>query len=193
MSTIVADLIRHIGLDAVHIVGLSLGGLVGLQLAINDPDLVRCLVVVNAYAQMRVKRYARLPAIGRIVLLMFGPMDWLGRWVANGLFPAEEQAYLRDAAAKRIASNQRLAYLQAMLAAARFDLRSRLSEITIPTLIIAGERDVTVPMQAKRELAQKISGAKFVIIHGSGHATPIDAAQHFNRLLLTFLLEADGL
>lgn len=174
-----------------HVVGLSLGGAVALQLAIDRPGLLRSLTAVNTFPHLR-------PAMGglrhgaiRMGLLGFGPMTWVGRWVAAGLFPGEDQKVLREAAADRIADNPRRAYLQALAAVLRFDVRSRLGQIACRTLVVAGERDATVPMEAKLELARSIPGARLEVIPGSGHATPLDAPEVFNAVLVRFLEDVE--
>jgi 3-oxoadipate enol-lactonase len=62
-----------------------------------------------------------------------------------------------------------------------------LGQITCPTLVIAGDRDTTVPIHPKQFLAAHIPGARLEIIADSGHATPIDQAEVFNRLVLEFV------
>jgi 3-oxoadipate enol-lactonase len=176
-----------------HVVGLSLGGAIALQLATDRPDLIRSLTLVNSFARIQVARAGRLRTFGRVALLAFGSMDWMGRWVANTLFPNEDQAQLREVAAVRISENQRSAYVRSMFAVARFDLRSRLNEITAPTLVVAGNLDTTLPIAVKYELVKRIPGARLEVISGSGHATPIDAPEAFNRILLKFLSEVDTL
>jgi 3-oxoadipate enol-lactonase len=188
----VARLLDALGESVTHVVGLSLGGTVVLQLAVDRPNLVRSLTLVNTFARMQVGRGGRLQAAARMTLLIFGTMDKMGRWVANTHFSDDGQKLLREVAATRIASNPRGSYLRALEAVARFDVRSRLVDITAPTLVVAGERDDTVTLQAKEELTNHIPGARLEIVPGSGHATPVDAPDVFNRLLLDFLLEVDA-
>ncbi len=187
----IADLLRLLGGVPVHVVGLSLGGVVGLQLAVDYPDLVSSLTVVNAFARLRLSFTGVGRGAGRLALLALGRMDWLGQLVAAGLFPAEEQTPIRDIAAARLASTSRRVYLQSLLALLRCDLRSRLGEVLTPTLVVAGKEDRTLPLRAKTELAERISGARLVVLDRSGHATPIDAAQRFNAMLIDFLQEID--
>ena len=52
---------------------------------------------------------------------------------------------------------------------------------------MAGDRDRTVPLAAKAWLAAAIPGARLAVVPGSGHATPFDQPDVFNRLLLEFL------
>jgi pimeloyl-ACP methyl ester carboxylesterase len=64
-----------------------------------------------------------------------------------------------------------------------------LGEIRAPTLVVAGAQDATAPLASKIDLARGINGARLEVIEGSGHATPIDAPEAFNSLLLRFLDE----
>jgi len=194
MSRAVSELLNELGGGAAHVVGLSLGGAVALQLAIDRPSQVRSLTAVNTFARLRLSRRGLGKMVGRLILLMTGQMDWLGDWVAGGLFPGEGQTALRQAAAARIAGNPWRAYLRAALAVSRFDCRRRLGDIRAPTLVVAGEKDTTVPLKAKLELASRIPGARLEIIPGSGHVTPVDAAGRFNAVLLRFFeaVESSG-
>ncbi len=195
----VADMARDVGdlLDALqagpaHVVGLSLGGAVALQLAVDRPDQVRSLAAVNTFARLRTGLKGLPRVLGRIALVLIGDMKRVGQLVAAGIFPRPEQQALREIAAARIAANPRSAYLRVLWAVMRFDLRPRLAEVRAPTLVVAGEADTTVPMQAKRELARRIAGARLAVVPNSGHVTPLDAPQAFNSLLLEFLAGAGG-
>ncbi len=188
----VADLIRTLGLGPTHVVGLSLGGAVAMQLALDYPEAVRSLTLVNTFAKLHSGSSGFFRKLVRIGFVALGRMDQVGQWVAEGLFPEPDQELLRQAAAERIASNPRGAYLRAIWAATRFDIRDRLHEINAPTLVVAGELDQTVSMEAKKELAGNIPGAHLVVIPDSGHATPLDAVEEFNRTLLEFLSKLDG-
>jgi pimeloyl-ACP methyl ester carboxylesterase len=187
----VAALLERLEEPPAHIVGLSLGGAVALQLAVDWPARVRSLIIVNSFARMPHLSAGNGRALVRITLLLFGPMSLVGKWIAAGLFPGEDQAMLRQVAAERIAANRRGAYLRLLSAAARFDLRPRLAEVSCPALIVAGDRDATVPLEAKVELQARIPGARIEIVPDSGHATPLDAHDAFNALLLGFLHEVD--
>ena len=185
----VIGLLEQIGERTAHVVGLSLGGGVALQMGVDYPQQVKSLTIVNAAATLRVP-FNRLPsAFVRIVLLLTGSRRKLGEWVAAGLFPRDDQQELREVAAERIADNLRRNYLQSILAVLRFDLRKQVHRIAAPTLIIAGRLDRTVPLRAKIELESAIPGAHLEIIEDSGHATPLDSPDEFNRILREFLSE----
>jgi 3-oxoadipate enol-lactonase len=116
----------------------------------------------------------------------------LGEWVAAGLFPRDDQQQLREVAAERIAANLRRNYLQAINATLRFDLRNQVHRIVAPTLVVAGELDRTFSLRPKIALVRAIPGARLEVIEGSGHATPLDAPDEFNRILLEFLGDHAG-
>ncbi len=171
-----------------HVVGLSLGACVALALALAVPDRVRSLTLVNAFARLRPGgARGALRMLARLALLAAGPMEAVAAHVARDLFPRPEQRDLYLAAAARLARTPRPAYLAAVRALARFDVRGRLGDVRCPTLVVAGERDRTVPLAAKEALARAIPGARFVVVPDSGHATPHDQPELFNRLLLEFL------
>jgi 3-oxoadipate enol-lactonase len=190
-ASALADWMQVTGLESAHVVGLSLGGLVVLQLAVDHTPLVRSLTIVNAFGRLKVSLWGGLHSAGRVLMLIFGRMEWLGAWVAKALFPDPSQKALRELAAVRIASNPRKAYLQAVGAIARFNLLDRLKRLQIPVLVVAGGRDLIVPLSAKKELAENIPNSKYAYLPESGHVTPIDAGDRFNQLLLDFLAMND--
>jgi len=107
--------------------------------------------------------------------------------VAQSLFPGPEQVELRAAAVASLARNDKRAYLAAMRAVARFDVRRELAAIRCPTLIVAGDEDTTVPRASAELLRRRIPNARLLVVPGSGHATPYDQPDLFNRLVLEFV------
>jgi pimeloyl-ACP methyl ester carboxylesterase len=184
----VEALLDTLGVRTAHVIGLSLGGCVALALALRAPARVRSLVLVNSFARLRpagARAAARM--LARFGLLLLAPMSALGAFVARDLFPRPDQAELRAAAAARIAGSGRRAYLTAIAALVRFDVRRRLAEIRCPTLVVAGERDTTIPRAAKEALARGIPAARLVIVPESGHVTNWDQAAAFNQIVRDFL------
>jgi 3-oxoadipate enol-lactonase len=191
MAADVLSLLDRLGIGSAHVVGLSLGGAVALQLAVDAPGSVRSVVAVNTFARLRGAPGSLRRGIDRPWLALTGRMDELGRRVAMGLFPHDGQEPLRSLAGARLASNPPLTYVKLLAAVGRFDLRERLQEIRAPTLVVAGEQDTTVSLDCKLELAGRISGARLERFVGSGHATPMDCAERFNAVLLEFLESVD--
>jgi pimeloyl-ACP methyl ester carboxylesterase len=171
-------------------VGLSLGACVALRLALTTPRRVRSLTLVNGFARLKPRTprdVARLAT--RLVLLGIAPMRSVAAHVARGLFPRPDQHALYAAALASLATTSRRSYAATLIALARFDARGQVAAIRRPTLIVAGGRDQTVSLAAKAWLAATIPGARLAVVPDSGHATPWDQPQAFNRLLLEFLAE----
>jgi len=188
LASDVAGLLDHIEAETAHVVGFSHGGTVALQLALDHPDRVGSLVLVNTFARYRpanLRSVIRL--LRRLAFLLAGRMELVGTEVAAGLFPGPDQAAQRKATIQRISRDDRRAYLLAIRALSRHDLRPRLGQITAPTLVILGDRDMTVSPRAGEELARRIPGARLTVIPDSGHATPIDQPEQFNQAVLAFV------
>lgn len=188
MAGRVEALVAALDARPAHVVGLSLGACVALALALHAPARVRSLTLVNAFARLRPagpRGAARM--LVRLALLAVAPMDVVAAHVARGLFPRPEQRDLFLAAVAALSRTPRSAYVASVRALARFDVRDRLDRVACPTLVVAGEQDETVPRAAKEALCRAIPGARLAVIPGSGHATPHDRPEAFNRLVLEFL------
>lgn len=191
MSQLAADvalLLMRLDARPAHVVGLSLGGAVAQQLAIDYPDLVRSLVLVNtASCFISTQWRRRLLGARRFAAVYLQGMDKVAEDVAGRLFPLLEQAPLRAEAVRRIAANDLAAYRASLWAVARFNVTFLLDLITCPTLVVAGENDSTVPIAPKQLLAQRIHGSRFQVIANSTHATPLDQPDAFNQAVMEFL------
>ena len=193
MSQFSADLallLMRIDARPAHVLGLSLGGAVAQQLAVDFPELVRSLILVNTLPRFVTAHWRqRLQGLRRFANLYFHGMDRVAEDVAGRLFPLLEQAPLRHEAVTRLANNDLQAYRATLWAVARFDVTFLLDLITCPVLVISGDRDTTLPLGPKRALAEGLPFGRLQIIPNSGHATPVDQPEPFNRAVLDFLAE----
>jgi pimeloyl-ACP methyl ester carboxylesterase len=179
--------LETLGLGPVHVVGLSLGGMVAFQLALDARPLVRSLVIVNSgpsAVPTSVREWMLLQ--GRLWLLrLFGPRRF-GAWIARLNFPAPEQAAERQALADRIGANHLPSYLAATRAILGWSVDDRIAAIDCPTLVLTGDRDYT-PVARKQAYAIRMPAARVQVIAASGHCTPVDQPEAFNRAVLDFL------
>ena len=188
MAADVEALLVALGEEPAHVVGLSLGACVALRLALGAPARVRSLTLVNPFARLQPTGPGDVARLAlRTLLLGTAPMSMVAAHVARRLFPWPEQRALYDAAVASLAATPRAAYFAGMRALARFDARGQVAAIRQPTLIVAGDRDTSVPLAAKLALAAAIPRAQLLVVPGSGHATPHDRPDVFNRALLEFL------
>jgi len=195
MDTLAMDaaaLIRTLGVQPVHFVGLSMGGFIGMRVAARHPELVRSLVLLDTSADAEpekdLPRYRMLTFIER----------WLGpRLVAGSVMKIMHGVSVRSdpsravelrAVRERFIAANRVGAVRAVNGVlSRKPIRDELSNIRVPTLVMVGEEDVaTVPSRAE-ELAAAIKGATLVRIPRAGHLSPIDNPSFVTEQLSSFL------
>lgn len=183
-----AALIGHADAGPAHVCGLSLGGIVALQLWAERPDLVRSLVLADSWAhhpEAAAGLEARLAAIDARPLRELAEQRMpavLGPGAAPGLVRrAVEVMAGKDPAAYR-RSNQ-------VLWGA--DMRDVAAGVRVPTLVVVGELDTVTPRRLSEQLAGLIPGARLAVIPGAGHLSNEENPDAFNGLLAAFLQEMD--
>lgn len=170
------------------VAGISLGGVVALQMALDFPQVVQELILINTFACLRPKRFDEASyLVGRFMVANLRGKEYQAETVARRLFPQPEQEELRREMVQRILQADQRVYRQAMQSLALFNVRKRLPEIRMPTLIISGQNDSTVPLANQMELVKGISGAEHIIIPDAGHAVIADQAVRFNKVILDYL------
>jgi pimeloyl-ACP methyl ester carboxylesterase len=189
-----AALIEGLKLGRAHFCGHSLGGIVGMRLAIARPDLVRSLVLLSttADAEPFKLKYKTMNVIARL----FGAGS-----VANSVMPAlygrstlsDPTRFLERMAWKqRLVSNRRTIWRAVNGVLERKSIQAELRKIAAPTLVAVGDEDVaTVPARAER-IAAAIGGAKLVIIPCAGHGLTLEAPGAVTDLIAAFLEEQEA-
>lgn len=180
-------LIEHLQLPPAHVVGLSMGGMIAFQLAVDEPQMLKSLCIVNSAPQVKVRtagdywQWAKRWSLARVLSL-----STIGKALGTMLFPKPEQAELRRKMAERWAKNDKRAYLASFDAIVGWGVQEQLSKISCPTLVISADHDYT-PVAQKEIYVKLLPDARLVVIEDSRHATPLDQPEHFNNTLLDFL------
>ena len=179
--------LRAAGVDRAHIVGISMGGMIALQLAVDAPAMVRSLVLVNTGPEVKPENAAeRLALWQRRFLTRFMSMEKFADILAGRLFPDPGQEAMRAEFHRRWAANDPAAYRQSYLALLRWSVADRIHAIRTPTLVVHAEFDYTT-FERKERWAKKIPGARMATIAEGRHAVSMDKAAEFNRLVLEFI------
>jgi pimeloyl-ACP methyl ester carboxylesterase len=191
----VAALLDHLGLDAVHVVGTSFGGVVGTLFAARCPERARSLVTIAAadgFDESMASEVARWREACERSLA-----DADRGHLSDVLEPVVySPAYLAAHAAELAQRRAQVAALPTawfegliglLDSAHSLRLREELAAIRCPTLVVAAELDRFVPLGRARGLAAGIPGSRFELVAGAGHAVVVEQPQRVVELCLDFL------
>lgn len=183
-----ARLIKELGVEPAHFLGISLGGMVAFQLAIDHPDLVRSLIIVNSTPEIVTRTLKEKTAVWqRLMIVRLMGMRKMGQVLAARFLPRPDQAELREIFIGRWAENDKSAYLKSMKAVIGWSVAERLREINCPTLVVGSDGDY-FPTSDKETYTKMIPGAELIIVKDSLHALPADKPAELNRMVIDFLL-----
>jgi len=156
-----AALIEALDIGSVHFLGLSMGGMIGQQLAVSRPDLVQRLVLCNTASEMpTVEMWNERIAIAK--------RDGIEGLVANTIQGAD--GYIACASAVRDMSQTHI-----------------LKDIAAESLVVIGENDPACTPEQGLVLVKEISGAQKIVIAEAAHLSNIEKPVEFNRTVLDFL------
>lgn len=172
--------------NPVSLVGQSMGGLIGLEVAAGRADLLDHLVVVAAGGRMPVHPHLLaasdedLPRAARLIAGWSLPATWRGAHPEPGTW--------EQGGVERLVERSPSGVLAADLeACAAYDGTSRLAGITVPTIVVVGSEDRMVGVDAGAAVADAVPGAALSVIEGAGHEPMLQAPRTFNRILSDFL------
>jgi 3-oxoadipate enol-lactonase len=163
-------LLDRLGVERVHWCGLSLGGMVGMWLAINAPERIDRLVLCCTSARlgppsMWAERAATVRAEGVEAIADAG----IGRWLTPG-FIEREPAVAADVRAM-LAATPAEGYAACCAAIEHMDLLDELGAVRAPTLVIAGTQDPATPPEHAERIVARIPGARLELVDAAQLAT----------------------
>jgi 3-oxoadipate enol-lactonase len=191
----VAELIRHLtkahpdaGAQAI-ILGLSFGGMIAQNLALQHPELVRALVICGCGPQ--------IPAAFREAIIQRGKdaeaggmasvvPQTLERWFT----PSFMASPVVEAVRQRLLSDDPSHFASAWEAISGHDALARLPQVMVPALVIGGSVDLATPVEAIRTMAKAFAKGQQVILEGAPHMMQLENGEAFFKAVRHFL---DGL
>ena len=190
MTDDVLALMDHLEIGRAHVVGHSTGGAIGQILATRNPDRLRKLVLFATWTTAD-KFFRQLFAARRVLLTQVGKEAYVRAgtlflyppsWIKANEKMIDERENLAIAAfapPEVVASR-----IDAIVA---FDRTAELAKIRTPTLVLCARDDFITPAYFSEELAQRIPGAKLVLLPEGGHCASETALEAFNSSVLDFL------
>lgn len=179
-----ARLMDELALGQVVWIGLSMGGMVGQELALRHPAKVRALVLANTTSGYPAE--ARAGWAQRIAGIEQGGLEGivdgaLQRWFHPGFHAEQPQTVAHWRA--QVLRCDAAAYVACCHAIASVDTTGRLPGIAVPTLVIAGALDQGTPPDMARTIAQAIPGARLVVLRDASHLSVLEQPVAFREAL----------
>ncbi len=191
----IARLLEALAIDAAHIYGVSMGGMIAQEFALRYPERVISLILgcticggahtippdeeamMVLFDMERMKRLTPEEAARELLPFLCGQEfidnnpDIVEQWIANSVeYVTPLHGYQRQG--------------EAIMGHDTYD---RLPQIKVPTLVISGSTDRLVPVENSRLLASRIPDVELVILGNAGHGFFIEAAEEANMAILDFL------
>lgn len=185
-----ARLLRELDSGPVVWIGLSMGGMTGQELALRHPSLVAALVIANCTShyppparEVWQQRIDTVRAQGIEVIAD----AVMGRYF-HDRFRAEHSATVARFR-QRLATTGPAGYIGCCHAVGTVDTTARLPQITVPTLVIAGELDQGTPLAMAQTLAEQIPQASLVVLKDASHLSATEQPQAFAQAVVQFMQE----
>jgi len=182
----IADVLAKLDVSDVRFIGLSIGGMMGLTLALHDPSRVKSIMICDALAAAPPN--AKELWEPRISLArQHGSLEPLaGPTIQRWLSPAFEQRNPKrwQQIFDTIVGTSVEGFAGCAAALQNFDFLAQLPTIRLPTLVVCGANDPGAPPAASKAIAAGIPGGRYVEIPDALHFPNVEAPESFNRVLL---------
>lgn len=182
----VAGLLDELGLSSTCLLGLSFGGMIAQEFALQNPARVSTLIVGACGGRIAPElrdavrdRGKTDPETGMAAVVE----TTLARWFTSGFLNEAPVARVRE----RLLSDDPQGWAAGWDAIAGFSAQERLGTLNTRTLVIAGELDAGTPVAASKAVADAIPGAEFTMLSQAPHMMQIECAELFAERVLGFL------
>ena len=186
-------LLAALGIEGIHFLGISLGGMIGQMLALKMPRLLRSLVLSNTTSS--IQEEAQPLWRERIRIAESEGMEPLvepaiGRWFTPPFRAAHPEVL--DRVRGMIRSTSPNGYSGCCHAIAALNLTERLHGIRMPVLVITSEEDLGTPPAMSHTIHEKIAGSELVTLRSASHLSNMEQPEAFTRTVTTFLKRIAG-
>lgn len=169
-------------------VGLSLGGMIAQELALQAPQRLACMVLCSTTSRIPPEagslwdqRIRTAASEGMEPLVAPTIVRWFTRPFR------ERRPEVIEEISAMIRATPPAGYIACCRAIMHLDLTERLAAVRLPTLVVVGEEDQGTPVSASQAIHERIAGSRLEVIAAAAHLLNVEQADEFNRLLLDFL------
>lgn len=184
----VAQFLSSLGSPRVHLVGLSVGGMLAQALAIERPELVQSLTLIDTAASFTddsrdvMRQRSRDVRLGGMLAVVDSTLE---RWFMPATFIARPDVVER--VRRTLLGDDPAVHAAMWDMIGSLDLVAELPRIRCPTQVVVGEFDPSSPLAAARQLRDGIPGAGLRVIPQASHLSPLEKPSVVNELLRCFL------
>jgi pimeloyl-ACP methyl ester carboxylesterase len=188
MAADAAAVLNAARVNAAHIFGMSMGGMIAQEFALQYPNKVRSLILGCTAAGGPQAVRAEEAAL-EVLMTRGQDPDQFAKAVSPFIYDAgtSPERIEEDTAVRRKWYPSADAYFAQLQAVIAWDAYSRIGQISVPTLVIHGEHDRLVPPENARLIAARIPGAKLAMIPGASHIFTTDQPALAHSAILDFL------
>ena len=183
-----AALLRELDSGPVVWIGLSMGGMVGQELALRHPSLVNALVLANTTSGY--PEAARHAWQARIDAVKGGGLPAIADAVMERYFSADFRARQPATVARfrqRLLTTEATGYVACCGAVSGIDTVDRLPQLAVPALVIAGEQDQGTPVAMAQALADRLPDARLAVLAETSHLSAVEQSAAFAAQITQFL------
>ncbi len=187
-------LIRELGCGPVHFIGWSIGGFMGMRVAVRHPELIKSLTLIgtaNIHGSETDFGFKLVPALSRMFGMGAVTGSLMSSMFAKAFLKDPARSALREEWKQRFRADHALGVSRAARGVIdQAALGSELQSVALPTLMIRGEFDAVVSLPFTERTVKEIPGTKFVSIERAGHACTIEEPEQVMRAMAPFLKAA---
>jgi pimeloyl-ACP methyl ester carboxylesterase len=195
MDTLYEDavaLIESLDCAPVHFVGLSMGGFIGMRIAIRRPELLKSLILIETTADPEplenIPRYKRLNMVARWLGFRLVTKPVMGIMFGQKFLNDPNRADDRDYWKKQLWNNHKVGITRAVMGVIeRKPVYDDIDKIKVPTLIMVGDQDVATVVAKSERMHAKIADSEMIIVPGGGHTSSVEEPAFINQQIRKFI------
>ena len=180
---------NHLKIAKAHILGLSMGGAIAQQFALDHPEKIRSLVLVSTFSYVDENVHRAFTRLRQTLKDRGYPafFDEVIKLAFTSQYIAANPGPLAQLKEKRIRVNSPVAIGRATDACMAFNLKNEIAQISLPTLIVSGKEDFFTPIHLAEQIHRSIRDSEWKVLEGVGHNLYLEKPGQLTRMALDFL------